>query len=568
MAFNSEFSVIIMGEREKMEKILIKPEKSNSLLLKTETELSKKKYKILLEVLVIGFFMMIIAAPIINIISNVIDNIGEIRIRLFTDELLGDSQWQMMKSALWESFSIAFIAVGIDLIIGFPIAVILTRGEFKGKKIVDFLVDLPMAVPTSALGFSVMLFWTIFNILPGRTLIIFVHVAFTYPYIVRNLKIAIEKVNPLLEKAAMTLSASKLTVLRTISFPLIREGLIAGSILAFTRSLGETGATMICAGLVETAPILVVGLRKQLQLPTASFLSLVLIIISLSLLLIVKLIARRDTTTRKFWQIHFDWEKYLSKPVFSRGVKILAVILMIIFVLVPSFYIVSQINLAKVHEELFDVDNKWAYLWESVVNSFQVGFIVIAIDVVFAIAFAFILTREKWGKANEILDAILDIPLTIPSAALGFAVFMFWGPAGINIAEPGLGMIIFTHLTFTFPYVVRPIAAQIKNVDVGHEEASATLGAAPLTTFRRITFPAIKNGVIAGMIAAFTRSLGETGATLIVMGADRTVPVLIVDWVEENAFISAAFASVLVIIISAFLLALVRMFTPTIKQRL
>lgn len=544
------------------------PNKSNSLLLKAENELSKKKYKIMLEILVLGFFMMIITAPIINIISNVIDNIGEIRVRLFEDELLGDSQWQMMKSALWESFSIAFIAVGIDLIIGFPIAVILTRGDFKGKKILDFLVDLPMAVPTSALGFSVMLFWLMFDVGPGRTLIVFVHVAFTYPYIVRNLKIAIEKVDPLLEKAAMTLSASKLTVLRTISFPLIREGLIAGSILAFTRSLGETGATMICAGLVETAPILVVGLRKQLQLPTASFLSLVLIIISLSLLLMVKLIARRDTTTKKFWQIHFDWEKYLSQPVFTRGIKVFAGILMVIFVLTPSFYIVSQVNLTEIQGELFSADQKWAYLWVAIVNSFQVGFIVILIDVIFAIAFAFILTREKWGKVNEILDAILDIPLTIPSAALGFAVFMFWGPAGIDIAQPGLGMIIFTHLTFTFPYVVRPIAAQIKNVNIGHEEASATLGSSPLTTFRRITFPAIKNGVIAGMIAAFTRSLGETGATLIVMGADRTVPVLIVDWVEENAFTSAAIASILVIIISAFLLALVRLFTPETKQRL
>ncbi len=70
------------------------------------------------------------------------------------------------------------------------------------------------------------------------------------------------------------------------------------------------------------------------------------------------------------------------------------------------------------------------------------------------------------------------------------------------------------------------------------------------------------------MIAAFTRSLGETGATLIVMGADRTVPVLIVDWVEENAFYAAALASVIVILISALLLALTRVFMPKESQRL
>ncbi|MHA1112208.1 MAG: ABC transporter permease [Promethearchaeota archaeon] len=546
--------------------MVIENKKSNkhvkkSILLKLEEHLSKRGYKIALDVIILTFFILIIAAPIINIISNVIDNVGEIRTRLFDDALLGNNQWLMILRSLWESFSVAFIAVFIDILIAFPIAVVLTRGNFRGRKILDFLVDLPMAVPTSALGFSVLLFWKVFSVTPGRLLIIFVHVAFTYPYIVRNLKIALEKVNPLLEKAASTLKASKWTVFKTITFPLIREGLIAGGILAFTRSLGETGATIICSGLVETAPIVVVSLRKQLQLPTASFLSLLLIVISLTLLLIVKLIARRKTETKKFWQIHFNWEKYISKPAFSYGLKILSFVAMVLLILVPSFFIFGQIG-NDLSGELFSADNKWAYLWISLVNSFKIGFIVVLIDVAFAIPFALILVRRKWGRINGILDMILDVPLTIPSAALGFAVFLFWGPAGINLANPGVGMIIFTHLTFTFPFVVRPIAAQLRNVNKGHEEASATLGAAPITTFRRITFPAIKNGIIAGMIAAFTRSLGETGATLIVMGAARTVPVQIVDWVEQTAFSSAAFASVMVIIVSALLLALTRVFEP------
>ncbi|TFG18618.1 MAG: iron ABC transporter permease [Promethearchaeota archaeon] len=532
-----------------------------SILLKLEEHLSKRGYKIALDIIILTFFILIIAAPIINIISNVIDNVGEIRNRLFYDELLGNSQWLMILRSLWESFSVAFIAVFIDVLIAFPIAVLLTRGNFPGRKILDFLVDLPMAVPTSALGFSVLLFWKWFNINPGKLLIIFVHVAFTYPYIVRNLKIALEKVDPLLEKAASTLKASKWTVFKTITFPLIREGLIAGGILAFTRSLGETGATIICSGLVETAPIMVVSLRKQLQLPTASFLSLLLIVISLTLLLIVKLVARRKTETKKFWQIHFNWEKYISRPVFSYGLKIFSFVAMAMLILIPSFWIFGEVR-SDLPGELFGADNKWAYLWISMVNSFKTGFIVVLIDVVFAIPFAMILVRRKWGKINGILDMILDIPLTIPSAALGFAVFLFWGPAGINLANPGVGMIIFTHLTFTFPFVVRPIAAQLRNVNKGHEEASATLGASKITTFRRITFPAIQNGIIAGMIAAFTRSLGETGATLIVMGAARTVPVQIVDWVEQTAFSSAAFASVVVIIVSAMLLGLTRIFEP------
>ena len=98
-----------------------------SFLLKFEDHFSKKGYRIALDILVLTFFILIIAAPIINIISNVIDNVGEIRNRLFNDELLGNSQWMMMLRAIWESFSVAFIAVAIDILIAFPIAIILTR---------------------------------------------------------------------------------------------------------------------------------------------------------------------------------------------------------------------------------------------------------------------------------------------------------------------------------------------------------------------------------------------------------------------------------------------------------
>lgn len=532
------------------------------LWLRLERELSKKKYKSILEIIIIGFFILLIAAPILNIVSNVVDNMGEIRDRLFLDELMGDQQFQAIQQALWESFSIAFIAVLIDVLIGFPISIVLTRCDFPGRKILDALVDLPMAVPTSALGFSVLLYWGLFGIIPGRGLIIFAHVAFTFPYIVRNLKLALETVNPLLEKAAMTLSASKFTVFRTITFPLLREGLIAGMILAFTRSLGETGATAICAGLIETAPLMVVGLRKQLQLPAASFLSLILILISLSLLFIVKYVSRRNVATQEFWKINPILERNLSSPWVIRLLKTVCGVLMVFFILVPSFFIFSQVDIPTIQVELFGADEKWAYLWKSVINSFNIGFVVIFVDILIGIPFALILTREKWGKVITFLDTILDIPLIIPSAALGFAVFLFWGPSGLDIAQPGFNMIVFVHITFTFPYIVRPIAATIRTVPKGHEEASAVFGASPLTTFRRITLPAIKNGIIAGAIAGFTRSLGETGATLVVMGPDRTIPVLIVDWVEQNAWASAALASVVVIILGAILLFVLRYLSP------
>ncbi|MHA1371737.1 MAG: ABC transporter permease subunit, partial [Promethearchaeota archaeon] len=92
------------------------------------------------------------------------------------------------------------------------------------------------------------------------------------------------------------------------------------------------------------------------------------------------------------------------------------------------------------------------------------------------------------------------------------------------------------------------------------EDAARTLGASALTTFRTITFPKMKRGVIAGAIMSFTRSMGETGATIVVSGLIRTVPIIIVDWVETNNLPVAGYASVVLITFSFILLLLLRKF--------
>ena len=527
------------------------------LSLKVDRFFSKPIYRKTLDIITIVFFVLVIVGPIINIFSTIFLNIPSIYHNVFNDELIGNLKWLSILNALGVSFSIAAIAVGVDILIAFPMAIILTRYNFRGRKFLDALVDLPMAVPTSALGFSVLLFWSLFGIYPGMELIILGHIVFTFPYIVRNLKIVLEKTDVLYEDAARTLGASGITVFRTITLPMMKEGLIAGSILAFTRSLGETGATLIMSGLVETAPILIVGFRRQLELPSASLLAGILISISLCLLFSIKFLSRRGNLSMS--KIYPKFESLLSRKTLRHLRDILIIIVLLLVILIPSFYIITQIARGNLINELFLAnDYKWAYLYTSFMSSIQIGALAVFINLLFGIPFAFIITKRKWGKFITFLDTILDIPIAVPSAALGFAIFLFWGPAGIGLFEPGFYMILFVHITFTFPYMVRPIIGVLESSDKGVEEAARTLGASNLTVFRKITFPSIKQGIIAGGIMVFTRSLGETGATIVVMGNIRTIPVLIVDWVEANYISSAIFASTIVIIFSAILIFALR----------
>jgi len=534
-----------------------KIEQNLPLSLKVDRFFSKPIYRKTLDIITIVFFVLVIVGPIINIFSTIFLNIPSIYHNVFNDELIGNLKWLSILNALGVSFSIAAIAVGVDILIAFPMAIILTRYNFRGRKFLDALVDLPMAVPTSALGFSVLLFWSLFGIYPGMELIILGHIVFTFPYIVRNLKIVLEKTDVLYEDAARTLGASGITVFRTITLPMMKEGLIAGSILAFTRSLGETGATLIMSGLVETAPILIVGFRRQLELPSASLLAGILISISLCLLFSIKFLSRRGNLSMS--KIYPKFESLLSRKTLRHLRDILIIIVLLLVILIPSFYIITQIARGNLINELFLAnDYKWAYLYTSFMSSIQIGALAVCINLIFGIPFAFIITKRKWGKFITFLDTILDIPIAVPSAALGFAIFLFWGPAGIGLFEPGFYMILFVHITFTFPYMVRPIIGVLESSDKGVEEAARTLGASNLTVFRKITFPSIKQGIIAGGIMVFTRSLGETGATIVVMGNIRTIPVLIVDWVEANYISSAIFASTIVIIFSAILIFALR----------
>ncbi|RLG33112.1 hypothetical protein DRN98_04365 [Methanosarcinales archaeon] len=553
-------------KKEILEVKELEVKKQLPLSLRIDRFFSKPAYRKSLDAITIIFFILVVIGPIINIFSTIFLNIPKIYHDVFNDELLGNLQWLNILRGLGTSFSIATVAVIFDLLIAFPTAIILTRYEFKGKKILDALVDLPMAVPTSALGFSVLLFWGIFGIEPGYFLIILGHIVFTFPYIVRNMKIVLEKTAVLYEDAARTLGAPGFTVFRTITLPLMKEGIIAGSILAFTRSLGETGATIIMSGLVETAPILIVGFRRQLQLPSASLLAGILIAISITLLFSIKFFTRRVGFPAK--KVFPKLERFLSHKYLRITRDSLAFTLLIVIIIIPSFFIVSQIEGQKLSQELFLAnDYKWAYLYVSLINSIQIGFLAVVINLIFGIPFAFIITKRKWGKIITILDTILDVPIAIPSAALGFAIFLFWGPAGLGLFEPGFFMILFVHVTFSFPYMVRPIIGVLESSNVGVEEAARTLGASNLTVFRKITLPNIKQGIIAGCIMVFTRSLGETGATIVVMGNVRTIPVLIVDWVEANNFPSAVFASILVIIFSAILIFLLRTVSKNARKR-
>lgn len=561
---------------------------------KLERIFSTKKMTKTVDAIFLLVFFAFFIIPLLYIFIWGLLNWNAIDQAIFHNPISGSTRFNEMGIALFRSFFIGGVVVLIDIIIGLPMALILARREFRGKKLLDTLVDLPLAVPTSALGFSIFLFWgsssgiaplfgisqNILQVFIGSTgggglvqegilMIILVHVVFTYPYITRNLKVVILNIDESYEIAARSLGAQKFTVFRTITGPLMKEGLIAGAILAFARSLGETGATLMVYGVQATASVEIVSLRNLGQFHGAAFLSMILVAISLFLLFLVKIITRKvGLPINRVWH---GFEKLLSKRLMKISRDTIIFLIFFSIILIPALYSIVYLGThflgveGAFYKVFYGTDNKWASIWLDLINSLSVAGIATLINILMGIALAFMIVRRKWGKFNGVLDTFVDIPLTIPSSALGFSLFLFWGtlgPFGPNgIFSPGYVLIVIVHIVFTLPNMVRVMVAVVTNLTPGYEEASRTLGATPFTTFRKITLPLIKNGIIAGSIMVFTRSLGETGATIVVMGLVRTIPVTIVDWVEAMDFEAAAFASFILIILSFILILLLRRIT-------
>jgi molybdate transport system permease protein len=120
-------------------------------------------------------------------------------------------------------------------------------------------------------------------------------------------------------------------------------------------------------------------------------------------------------------------------------------------------------------------------------------------------------------------------------------------------------LIILTHIVFSVPVIVESIIAAYEGSGLQmFEDSARTLGATAYNAIELVSLPLIKGGILTGFVLSFAHSLGETGATFIVMGRDITVPALVVNLVEALAIPAALFTSTYLIVLSLALLAIIR----------
>ena len=161
--------------------------------------------------------------------------------------------------------------------------------------------------------------------------------------------------------------------------------------------------------------------------------------------------------------------------------------------------------------------------WTAVQLSLRIAAVSTVVALPFGVAIAYLLARKSfWGKS--LLDAVVHLPLVLPPVVTGYLLLITFGrkaPVGAFLADH-FGIVFSFRWTgaalacgiMAFPLMVRAIRLSIEAIDRRLEDAAATLGANRAWRFLTVTLPLALPGVIAGMMLAFARALGEFGATI------------------------------------------------------
>lgn len=240
-----------------------------------------------------------------------------------------------------------------------------------------------------------------------------------------------------------------------------------------------------------------------------------------------------------------------QRPGFSVTTVALAVVLFlqipVIVVVLASFSETSYLTIPP---------QGWTLKWFGVVltdsaylsairNSLVLAVGSTLISLALGVAASYALFR-KMLPGSEALTSLLMSPLIIPSVVIGVALLQYFTLVGLR---GGFLVLLIAHVVITVPYIVRSALASLSGIDLSVEEAARVLGANGFTTFRLVTLPLIKPGLVAGALFSFVTSMENVPVTIFLAGPRQTtLPILIFTSVEMGVDPSVAAVSTLLII--------------------
>jgi sulfate transport system permease protein len=223
----------------------------------------------------------------------------------------------------------------------------------------------------------------------------------------------------------------------------------------------------------------------------------------------------------------------------------------------------------------------WGGFWRTITNeqtaaalrlTITQALLVTALDVVMGTLIAWVLVRDRF-PGKRALEVVIDIPFALPTVVAGLVLLSLYGPnspVGVDVANTRAA--VFLAFAFvTLPFVVRTVQPVLEQIEPEVEQAAASLGASPWTTFRRIVLPSIAPAIAAGAAMSFARAISEYGSLVLLSGnlALRTevTSVRILTYVENGDLAAASAVATLLLVVALVVTATLDLIQRKVARR-
>ena len=458
----------------------------------------------------------------------------------------------------------AIASTVLTVIIGLPLAGVVARYRFVGRRLVMALVTAAFVLPTVVVGTA---FVALLPVSLERSIgaILAAHVMFNLAVVMRIVGTSWQQFDPRLEAAAATLGAGPLRTFTTITWPLIRPSVIGAASIVFVFCFTSFGVIRILGG-PGRSTIEVEIWRRATQLgdiATAAVLSVAQLVVLIG---VIAWSARRQR------RLGIALDLVPGRP--GRRPRRASERLLVGGVAIVAVLIVAAPLIAMVERSLRPGDAyslaAWRDLgrteirpgirlgidpWASVMTSLQIAVVATVLAVVIGALAA--LAIDALGRRGALLDAGIMLPLGTSAVTIGFGMLITFARPPVEW-RAAWWLVPVGHALVAVPFVVRTTLVVLRNIDPRLRAAAATLGAGPIRAWRAVVVPMLGRPLAVSAALAGAISLGEFGATSFLSRSGReTVPIVIERLVSRTGPVLQAQAFAVATILAAMTIAVV-----------
>lgn len=475
--------------------------------------------------------------------------------------------------ALKNSVSVSIVPSLFAIILGVPMAYLMTRYNVWGKKVWHVLAILSLMSPPFLGAYawimmfgragSVTTFLKQFGIsiptIYGFGGISTVLTLKLYPYIYMYTSGAMESIDSSLEECAENLGSGKLRRFFTVTMPVVTPSITAGALVVFMSALADFGTPMLLGGQdFRTLPVLIyneylseIGGNGNL----ASAISIIIVIITLVMLVVQKAYVGR----RNYIMSALRPPKVVEVHGFKRFLVTLPVFLITFVSFLPQIVVCAS-SFQHTNYSSFtggftfeNYQNLGSRLWSTMRNTFTYSLTAMVFIVVIGILMSYVIVRKK-GKTGGILDMLLMAPYVIPGSVLGLCYIVTFNVKPLVLTGTA-AIIIISYVIRKLPYTVRSASAFLMQMDPSVEEASINLGVPPMRTFWKVTARLMLPGVFSGAILSWVTCINELSCSIMLSsGKNNTLTIEAYTNIVRNSVGSGAALSAILTITSAVIL--------------